>query len=61
MGKAFLQWMAAGVGGILAAALAHFTSGAPLTFTTLLTFVGAAVLVRAANWVIAFLGPKPVV
>lgn len=56
--KQFLGWMAAGIGGILAAALAQFTSGTPLTAKSALTFLGAAVLVRAANWVVSNLGPK---
>lgn len=59
MGKAFLQWMAAGLGGIVAAALVYYQSGAVLTVKSVLGFVGAALAVRAANWIIATLGPKP--
>lgn len=57
--KAFLQWMASGLGGIVAAALVYYQSGAVLTLNSVLSFVGAALAVRAANWVIATLGPKP--
>lgn len=59
MGKAFLSWMAAGLGGILVAALGFIQSGGPVTVTTVLTFVGSALLVRAANWIVATLGPQP--
>ena len=59
MGKSFLSWMAAGLGGILAAALIHFQSGAPLDLKAVAGFIGAALLVRAANWIVATLGPKP--
>lgn len=59
MPKQFLSWMAAGLGGILAAALVQFQSGTPLTAKAVLSFVGAALAVRAANWVVAVFGPKP--
>ena len=59
MGKQFLSWMAAGIGAILASALQYFTSGHVLTVSSLLTLVGTALLLRAANWVVATFGPKP--
>lgn len=59
MPKAFLSWMAAGLGGIVAAALVHFSSGTPVTLKSLVGFVGAAIAVRAANWIVATFGPKP--
>ncbi len=58
MGKQFLGWLAAGLGGILTAAVAHFSSGAAFSLKDAGTFIGFALLVRAANWVVATLGPK---
>lgn len=61
MGKQFLSWMAAGLAGIAVAAWQHFQAGVPVSAKTVIGFVGAAVLVRAANWVVATFGPKPAV
>lgn len=59
MGKAFLSWMAAGLAGIAVAAYQHFTTGAPVNAKAVIGFVAAALLVRAANWIVATFGPKP--
>lgn len=60
MTKNFLSWMAAGVGAILAAALQYFTSGGELSVKSVAAFVGTALLLRAANWVVSTFGPRPV-
>jgi hypothetical protein len=60
MGKQLLSWMAAGLAGIAVATYQYFTSGHALTAKALAGFVASALLVRAANWIVANLGPKPV-
>lgn len=59
MTKNFLSWMAAGLAGIAVATYTYFTSGHAVSFKAVAGFVVAAILVRAANWVVATLGPKP--
>lgn len=59
MGKNFISWMAAGVGGILAAAVQVLTAGGSIDLKAAGTAALTAVLLRAANWVIATFGPKP--
>lgn len=61
MTKNFLSWMSAGVGAILASALQYFTAGNVLTLKSVGAFVGTAILLRAASWVVANYGPKPAV
>ena len=58
MGKAFLSWMAAGVGGLLSQVFAAIQAGGA-TPKLLLNAAVVAILLRAANWVIATFGPKP--
>ena len=60
MGKAFLQWLSAGLAGIAVATYQYFTSGHAVTVKAVVGFVATALLVRAANWVIATFGPQPV-
>lgn len=57
MTKNFLSWISAGLAAIFAAALQYFTSGHELTLKAAGVFVGTALLVRAAQWVIATFGP----
>lgn len=59
MGKQFLSWMAAGLAGIAVAAYQHFAGGVAIDLKAVAGFVAAALLVRAANWVVATFGPKP--
>ena len=59
MGKAFLQWMAAGIGGILSQVFAVIQSGGAISAKVVLNALVVAALLRAANWVITTLGPKP--
>lgn len=59
MGKQFLSWMAAGLAGIAVAAYEFIEHGGAFTLKSIAGFVAAAVLVRAANWVVATFGPKP--
>lgn len=60
MTKNFLSWMASGLAGIAVSVYTYFTSGHELSLKSVLSFVASAVLVRAAQWVVANLGPKPV-
>jgi hypothetical protein len=60
MGKNFLSWMAAGLGALLSSVLQYFTAGNVVTVKSFAVFVGSWALFRAAQWVIANLGPKPV-
>lgn len=59
MGKQFLAWLAAGVGGIIAAGIQALQSGGGVNLKAAGSAVLVAVLLRAANWVIATFGPKP--
>ena len=59
MGKQFLAWMAAGVGGILSQVFAAIQSGGGFTPKAVLNAVIVAAILRAANWIIATFGPKP--
>jgi len=59
MTKNFLSWMSAGIGAILASTLSYFMSGNPVTFKSVVTVLGTALLLRAASWVVANFGPKP--
>lgn len=59
MGKAFVQWMAAGIGGILAAAVQVLTSGGGINLKAAGVALLTAVVLRAANWVVSYFGPKP--
>lgn len=59
MGKQFLSWMAAGLAGIAVATYEFIEHGTGLTVKTVVSFVLAAILVRAANWAVATFGPKP--
>ena len=61
MGKQFLSWMAAGLGGILSQVFAMIQVGGGVTVKLVLNAVIVAVLLRAANWVVATFGPKPAV
>lgn len=60
MGKSFLSWMAAGLAGIAVAAYTYVTTSGGVTLKSVVGFVAAALLVRAANWAVATFGPKPV-
>jgi hypothetical protein len=60
MGKQFLSWMAAGLAGIAVAAYQFIQAGGPVTLKAVGGFVLTALIVRAANWVVATFGPKPV-
>lgn len=59
MGKQFLAWLAAGIGGIIAAGVQALQSGGGVNLKAAGTAVLVAVLLRAANWVVATFGPKP--
>ena len=59
MGAAFLKWMSAGLGAIFASALSYFMSGNVFTVKSALTFIGTALLLRAASWIVSTFGPKP--
>lgn len=59
MGKSFLSWMAAGLAGIAVAVYTYATTTGGVTVKSIVGFVAAALLVRAANWVVATFGPKP--
>ena len=56
--KNLLSWLAAGVGGILSQVFA-LLQGGNVNLKIVLNAVAIAVLLRAANWVIATFGPKP--
>jgi len=59
VGKQFLAWLAAGIGGIIAAGVQALQSGGGVNLKAAGTAVLVAVLLRAANWVVATFGPKP--
>lgn len=59
MGKQFLSWMAAGLAGIAVGAYQFIEAHGAFNMKAVLGFVVSAVLVRAANWVVATFGPKP--
>jgi hypothetical protein len=59
VGKNFLSWIAAGLGGIIAAGVQALQSGGGVNLKAAGSAVLVALLLRAANWVIATLGPKP--
>lgn len=57
--KELIKWMAAGLAGIALATWQHFQAGTPVSLKLVVAFVASALLVRAANWVVANVGPKP--
>ena len=57
MTKNFLSWMASGLAGIAVAVYTYFTSGHELSLKAAAGLVVSALLVRAAQWVVANLGP----
>jgi len=57
MNKNFWSWMAAGVGSLVLSIANYLTSGQSISAKSVGLFIGGAVLLRAANWVIANVGP----
>lgn len=59
MTKNLLSWMAAGLGGLLTAVYQYLSSGHEVSWKGLLGLVATTLLLRAAQWVVANLGPQP--
>lgn len=57
MTKNLLSWMAAGLATILVATLNYVLGNPGIGVKAVLIFVGSALLVRVANWVVANFGP----
>lgn len=60
MTKNLLSWMAAGLAGIVVGTLNYVLAHPGLGFKAVLGFVGSALLVRVANWIVANFAPSPV-
>jgi len=59
MTKEFLKWMAAGLVAILLSVVNYIASGGPITIKTIGALVLGPLLVRAANFIVNWFGPKP--
>lgn len=59
MTKNLLSWMAAGLAALAAATVDYVVAHPGLSVKAVALYIATGLIVRAANWVVANLGPKP--